>query len=149
MRRKTSSRRGIAAGTVFAGILFWSQIPLAEPALANGADFFEEFSSSSRATDPESGAPYFGVVRDSRGNAVPQATVTATIGTSGSTYSVQTDTFGRYRIPGFNREIDPITVKIGSNKPGYREVGCDRRNLGGTNAPVEVNCVLAPSGSHS
>jgi Carboxypeptidase regulatory-like domain len=116
----------------------------ASPALANGGDFFEELSSSWNQNNSDDGVPYFGFVRDSKGKMIPNATITATTAT-GSSFVVQADTMGHYRIPGFSKSVDSKRVQVTCAKTGYKLVARDRRLLrGAPNAPVETNCILAP-----
>ena len=116
----------------------------ASPALANGGDFFEELSSSWNQNNSDDGVPYFGFVRDSKGKMIPNATITATTAT-GSSFVVQADTMGHYRIPGFSKSVDAKRVQVTCAKTGYKLVARDRRLLrGAPNAPVETNCILAP-----
>jgi hypothetical protein len=88
--------------------------------------------------------PYFGFVRDSKGKMIPNATITATTAT-GSSFVVQADTMGHYRIPGFSKSVDAKRVQVTCAKTGYKLVARDRRLLrGAPNAPIETNCILAP-----
>lgn len=113
------------------------------PAFANGGDFFEELSATWQ-NNSDDGVPYFGFVRDARGKWIPNATVTATTA-SGSSFVVQADNLGHYRIPGFSKSVDPKRVQVTCSKPGYRLVTRDRRVLrGATNVPIETDCVLTP-----
>ena len=113
------------------------------PAFANGGDFFEELSATWQ-TNADEGVPYFGFVRDANGKLIPNATVTATTA-SGSSFVVQADNMGHYRIPGFSKSVDPKRVQVTCSKPGYRLVTRDRRLLrGATNVPIETDCTLAP-----
>jgi len=114
------------------------------PAFANGGDFFEELAASWAIANADSGLPFFGFVRDSRGKAIEKASVMATTA-SGSSFVVQADRMGRYRIPGFSKSVDAQKVTISCSKPGYKLVAKDRRvQRGVANAPIETNCVLAP-----
>lgn len=114
------------------------------PAFANGGDFFEELSATWQ-TNADEGVPYFGFVRDPGGKLVPNAIVTATTA-SGSSFVVQADTMGHYKIPGFSKSVDPKRVQVTCSKPGYRLVSRDRRILrGATNVPIETDCTLAPN----
>lgn len=130
----------LAIGGAFAlavGLAFSS------PALANGGDFFEEMMANMQNNSDE-GVPYFGFVRDSKGKSIPEATVTATTPT-GSSFVVQADIRGHYRIAGFSKRVDAKKVQITCAKVGYKLVARDRRLLRGVvNAPIETNCVLAP-----
>lgn len=114
------------------------------PAFANGGDFFEELNATWGQKNSDEGVPYFGFVRDSKGKTIPSATITATTPT-GSSFVVQADNMGHYRIPGFSKRVDATKVQITCSKVGYKLVARDRRLLRGvTNAPVETNCTLAP-----
>jgi hypothetical protein len=117
---------------------------LCVPASANGGDFFEELSATWQ-NNSDDGLPYFGFVRDAKGKLIPSATVTATTA-SGSSFVVQADNMGHYRIPGFSKSVDPKRVQVTCSKPGYRLVARDRRVLrGATNVPIETDCILAPN----
>ena len=114
------------------------------PAFANGGDFFEELNASWGQQNSDDGVPYFGFVRDSKGKKIPNASITATTA-RGSSFVVQADNMGHYRIPGFSKSVDPKLVQITCGKAGYRLVSRDRRVLrGAPNAPIETNCILAP-----
>jgi hypothetical protein len=114
------------------------------PAFANGGDFFEELSATWQ-TNADEGVPYFGFVRDSSGKLISNATITATTA-SGSSFVVQADSMGHYKIPGFSKSVDPKRVQVTCSKPGYRLLSRDRRILrGATNVPIETDCILAPN----
>ena len=114
------------------------------PAFANGGDFFEELNASWGQQNSDDGVPYFGFVRDSKGKTIPNASITATTA-RGSSFVVQADNMGHYRIPGFSKSVDPKLVQITCSKAGYRLVSRDRRVLrGAPNGPIETNCILAP-----
>ena len=114
------------------------------PAFANGGDFFEELNASWGQRNTDDGVPYFGSVRDSKGKTIPSASITATTA-SGSSFVVQADNMGHYRIPGFSKSVDAKRVQITCSKTGYRLVSRDRRVLrGAPNGPIETNCILAP-----
>ena len=133
--------RIFAAASVLAGGLV-----AAVPVFANGGDFFEEFAANWQlGKNPDEGSPYFGFVRDARGKAIPNATVSATIQPIGTSMTVQTDILGHYKIPGFSKEIDPKTVDITCGKPGFKQVARDRRAQKLADAPIEVSCTLAPA----
>jgi hypothetical protein len=123
---------------------FVASLAAGAPAFANGGDFFEELSSSWNQNRSDDGVPYFGFVRDSKGKTIANATVTATT-PSGSSFVVQGDAMGHYRIPGFSKRVDAQKVVVTCSKVGYKLVVRDRRILrGAPNAPVETNCILAP-----
>jgi hypothetical protein len=128
-----------------AGFAVAASVIVSAPAFANGGDFFEELSATWGAqNNSDDGVPYFGFVRDSKGKTIPNATITATT-PSGSSFVVQADNRGHYRIPGFSKRVDATKVQVSCSKVGYKLVARDRRILrGATNVPVETNCVLAP-----
>lgn len=139
MMRARSSFRDfkLAVGVVAAALL------AATPSFANGGDFFEELSANWKDNN-DNGVPYFGFVRDSKGKFIPNASVTATTAT-GSSFVVQADNHGRYRIPGFSKSVDSKRVQITCSKTGYKLISRDRRLLRGKpDAPIETNCILAP-----
>src|SRR5512136_297488 len=117
------------------------------PAFANGGDFFNELSESWGA-NADTGVPFFGWVRDSKGKAIPRAIVTATVqnGADGQAVTIITDNLGHFRIPGLGKEINPKDVVVECAKVGYRAVAQDRRIMRTLpKAPVEVDCKLAPA----
>lgn len=129
--------RSVVAGFVFAACVI-------SPAFANGGDFFEELSASWSAANADEGVPYFGFVKDNKGKGIAGAAVSATTAT-GSTFVVQADNLGHYRIPGFSKSVDAKLVQVNCNKTGYKLVTRDRRVMRSrANAPIETNCVLAP-----
>ncbi len=114
------------------------------PVMANGGDFFEELTATWNQNHTDDGVPYFGFVRDSKGKTIANATIMATTPT-GSSFVVQADNMGHYRIPGFSKRVDAKKVVVTCSKAGYRLVARDRRLLrSAPNAPIETNCVLAP-----
>jgi hypothetical protein len=136
MTRVSSS---LLRAAVFAGV----GLSVAGPAWANGGDFFEEMMANFH-NNSDDGVPYFGFVRDSKGKMIASATITATTPT-GSSFVVQADAMGHYRIPGFSKRVDHTKVQITCSKVGYKLVARDRRMLRGVaKAPVETNCTLAP-----
>jgi hypothetical protein len=139
MTRSCSSSRLRGVGA----LAFAAGLAVCLPALANGGDFFEEMMANFHNNNDD-GVPYFGFVRDSKGKVIPEATITATT-PSGSSFIVQADIRGHYRIAGFSKRVDAKKVQITCSKVGYKLVARDRRLLRGVpNAPVETNCVLAP-----
>jgi len=125
---------GCALGTV---------LTFSSPAFANGGDFFEEMMANFH-DNSDDGVPYFGFVRDSKGKVIPEAVVTAKTPT-GSTFNVQADSRGHYRIPGFSKRVDASKVVVTCSKEGYKLVARDRRIMRShPDAPVETNCVLTP-----
>ena len=130
--------------SALAGFVAAASVAVCPPAFANGGDFFEELAASWSIANADSGLPFFGFVRDSRGKAIEKASVMATTA-SGSSFVVQADRMGRYRIPGFSKSVDAQKVTINCSKPGYKLVAKDRRvQRGVANSPIETNCVLAP-----
>src|ERR1041385_6020896 len=95
------------------------------PAFANGGDFFEEMMANMH-DNSDDGVPYFGFVRDSKGKVIPEATIKATTPT-GSTFVVQADNHGHYRIPGFSTRVDASKAVVTCSKEGYKLVARDRR----------------------
>jgi hypothetical protein len=116
------------------------------PAMANGGDFFNELSESWGA-NADTGVPFFGWVRDSKGKPIARAIVTATVqdGPDGQSVTIISDNLGHYKIPGLGKDIDAKKIVIDCAKVGYRAIQQDRRILRTLpKAPVEVDCKLAP-----
>jgi len=140
MMRIGSSLLGMGGATAFALVI---PLALSSPAFANGGDFFEEMMANMH-DNSDDGVPYFGFVRDSKGKVIPEATIKATTPT-GSTFVVQADNHGHYRIPGFSKRVDATKVVVTCSKEGYKLVARDRRLMrSNPKAPVETNCILAP-----
>src|SRR3954465_11631491 len=125
---------GCALGTV---------LTLSSPAFANGGDFFEEMMANFH-DNSDDGVPYFGFVRDSKGKVIAEATISAKTPT-GSTFVVQADSRGHYRIPGFSKRVDASKVVVTCSKEGYKLVAPDSPVMPSMpKAPVEPNSVFAP-----
>jgi hypothetical protein len=132
-------RTKLVIGLVLAGGLIG-----AAPAFANGGDFFEELSATWSAANADSGQSYFGFIKDTKGKLLPNASVSATT-PSGSTFVVQGDNMGHYKIPGFSKSVDASKVQVTCSKTGYKLVARDRRIMrSAPKAPIETNCILAP-----
>ena len=86
-------------------------VAICTPAFANGGDFFEELAASWGAANADEGVPYFGFVKDPKGKGIAGASVAATTAT-GSTFVVQADNMGHYRIPGFSKSVDAKLVQL-------------------------------------
>jgi len=124
--------------------MFAASVVAGSSALANGGDFFEELNASWGQQNSDDGVPYFGTVRDSKGKMIPNASIMATT-PSGSSFVVQADNMGHYRIPGFSKSVDAKRVQVTCSKTGFKLVARDRRLLrGAPNGPIETNCILAP-----
>jgi hypothetical protein len=114
------------------------------PAFANGGDFFNELSESWGANS-DTGVPFFGWVRDSKGKAIPRAIVTATVvgGVDGEAVTIISDNLGHFKIPGLGKDVDPKKVLVECAKAGYRTLSMDRRIMRTLpKAPVEVDCKM-------
>ena len=131
--------------SVIAGLAF-AACAASTPVLANGGDFFEELAASWGASNADEGVPYFGAIRDTKGKFIPNVSVSATTA-SGSTFVVQADNMGHYRIPGFSKSVDAKLVQIECRKTGYKLIARDRRLMRGNDkAPIETNCLMTPDG---
>jgi hypothetical protein len=106
-------------------------------ALAGGASFGEDEDTA------DEGPAYFGFVRDTGGNTVPDAKVTVSVKDRGAVVT-RTDALGTYKVPGFGKEIDPNNVEIACEKEGYKQVNTFRRTAPGTDPkiPIETECTL-------
>src|SRR5215213_10169831 len=68
----------------------------------------------------------YGFVKDTRGNALPEATVTVDIKNRGQLVT-QTNVLGAYRIPTFGIDIKPEEVSISCKKDGYKQTSVEQR----------------------
>ena len=75
---------------------------------------------------PDEGPGYVGVVLDAAGKPVDDARVSATY-RDGLAMVTRSNTAGAYKLPGFNKRINPDEVKISCAKPGYRQIRVVRR----------------------
>jgi hypothetical protein len=95
---------------------------------------------------PDEGPSYFGVVLDAAGKPVDDARVTATY-RDGLAMVTRSNAAGAYKLPGFNKRINPDEVKISCAKPGYRQSRVIRRpaSSGQQARAVETECRLQKS----
>lgn len=84
----------------------------------------------------------YGFVKDTRGSAIPEATVTVDIKNRGQIVT-QSNILGAYKIPTFGIEIKPEEVTISCKKDGYKMVGVtQRQGITDPGAGFEVECTL-------
>ena len=84
----------------------------------------------------------YGFVKDTRGSAIPEATVTVDIKNRGQLVT-QTNVLGAYKIPTFGIEIKPEEVTISCKKDGYKQVSVvQRQGMADPGAGFEVECTL-------
>jgi hypothetical protein len=134
----------MAHRSLFASIAFAACAIAVAPAFANGGDFFEELTATWSAANADSGVPFFGVVKDKKGKLIGNVSVKATT-PNGSSFVVQSDAKGHYRIPGFSKSVNAKGVEITCSKRGYKLMARDRRILRGkADAPIETNCIMVP-----
>lgn len=94
---------------------------------------------------PDEGPGYFGLVLDTAGKPVEDARVTASY-RKGPEMVTRSNAAGAYRLPGFNKKINPSEVTIACAKPGYRQVRVVRRPPGGQPVKaIETECRLQKS----
>jgi hypothetical protein len=137
---KRNGITGLFVGAAIAAIALG-----AAPALANGGDFFEELALHGLQANPNMGSPYFGFVRDARGKGINNATLVATVKTTGATQSVTTNILGHYTMDGFDKAISSDDVEITCEKEGFVQARIERRVMEDrTLQPVEANCTLTP-----
>jgi hypothetical protein len=133
---KVSHRIALALG---ASVFFASMTATIQHPRAGGLDFEDE--------DHTRGAPFFGLAEEVgtlkriQGVAV-RAQVT---GTRTVPILVNTNAEGKFSLLGFGQDVDPNNVQITCSKAGYRSVDVIRRRMpGDADAPVQVECLLAP-----
>jgi hypothetical protein len=107
---------------------------LAGPAGAGGSGGADEGDDSSN---------FFGFVKDTDANAIPDARVSVTMTAGGAALITRTDATGAYKIPMF-KDTDPAKATITCSKEGYRFKEVQRREA--TVAPgasAEIDCIIA------
>jgi len=126
-----SPRSGIAALALLASA---SLLPL--HALAGGDD--------DAMDDHDHGAPFFGEAKDVKGmKPVYGALIKAQVTGKLVTIMINTNDEGRFKLPGFGKDIDPEKVAVTCSKDGYRTIEVLRRRLtSAADAPVEIECLL-------
>lgn len=93
--------------------------------------------------DNDQGVPYFGVVRDDRGNPVPEAKVTVDFKVGGAMLITRADDGGKYSLATFSADADPKDVTITCAKTGYAFVETIPRDPNAKKGdPVEADCIL-------
>jgi hypothetical protein len=124
--------------TVFAATAIAVALLLGSPgAWAGGGDFGDDDDQA------EAGPSYFGFVKDSRGDLIPEAKVVAEL-KNRATLVTHSDDVGVYKIPGFGKDIDPADVEITCSKAGYKDVIAVKRPPGAdASASVQADCTLS------
>ncbi|MGH6771831.1 MAG: hypothetical protein ACRECO_22750 [Xanthobacteraceae bacterium] len=105
---------------------------------AGGSGFDDEHEP-----EEDAGPAYFGFVKDTRGSLVASAKVTVGVKGGGSVVT-QTNILGAFKVPGFNKDIDPKTVEISCAKVGYKQlrVMTRPRATEDPKIPIESECIL-------
>lgn len=81
---------------------------------------------------------FFGVVKDPRGVAIPDAIVSLTL--KNMSFITRADVLGSYKI---GTTLDPDLAEISCRKDGFRQVGTTRRPPpAGAKSPIEVDCTM-------
>lgn len=107
-------------------------------AIAGGSDI------EGAEEDRELGAYYFGEAKDIKG-LKPLEGVRITAQRKGTLLPVMatTDGDGRFRIPGFGKEVNSDDVVVACAKSGWKLLEFTRRKMANdADAPVEVECLL-------
>ena len=94
--------------------------------------------------DHDHGAPFFGEAKDVQGmKPVYGVQVKAEVTGRRFTLFVNTNDEGRFKLPGFGKDVDPENVAVTCKKDGYRTIEVVRRRLSSAaDSPVEVECLL-------
>jgi hypothetical protein len=108
-------------------------------AWAGGAGFGDDDDNTA-----EDGPSYFGFVRDTNGDTVPNAKVTVAV--KNHSIITRTDLLGTYKVPGFGRDVDPKDVEVSCDKQGYKQLRVVRRSSPSKDPkiPIETECTLQP-----
>lgn len=123
-----------------AGVMAGALGALTTPAWAGGSSFGDDDETA------DEGPAYFGFVRDTSGNSIPDAKVTVGIKNRGGVVT-RTDALGTYRVPGFGKDVDTKDVEVSCEKEGYKQVKTFRRTAPtAADAPIiETECTLQHS----
>jgi hypothetical protein len=105
---------------------------------AGGTGFDDEHEP-----EEDAGPAYFGFVKDTRGSLIANAKVTVGVKGGGSVVT-QTNILGAFKVPGFNKDIDPKAVEISCAKEGYKQlrVLTRPRPSDDPKVPIESECIL-------
>ena len=92
----------------------------------------------------ENGPSFFGEAKEAGSlRSLQNVRVRAEIGER--RISTYTNDEGSFKIPGFGKEIAADSIAITCSKEGYRTLDISRRRLSGAaDAPVVIECLLAP-----
>lgn len=124
---------GFRSGLRVASVVLAAQF-LAVAAWSGGASLDE---------DAPEGVPYFGFVKDARGDKVPDAKVAAEFQQGGATLITRSDATGHYTISAFGDDVNPDEVKITCSKDGYKFDTMIRREVNlKPGDPVEADCMM-------
>ena len=138
MRFLTRNKR-LSVGMAFA-VTLAAAAAISAPVWAGGSSFGDDDEEA------DEGPAYFGFVRDTGGNSIPDAKVTVGIKNRGGVVT-RTDALGTYRVPGFGKDIDTSEVEVSCEKDGYKQAKTLRRKAA-ANASVpivETECTLQKS----
>lgn len=132
-------KRPCRSGSWTAALALGLACALSVAARGGGASFGDDDHDDSEDIGPS----YFGFVKDTSGSLVADAKVTVTVKNRGGVVT-RTDPLGIYKVPGFEKAIDPKDVEISCQKDGYQQVRTFRRTLPGADpkTPVETECTL-------
>jgi hypothetical protein len=93
--------------------------------------------------DADSGPPYVGDVKDSKGAPIADAKVTVTVKAFNSSLVLRADDQGHFMVKGFDKSVNPDEVEIACSMEGYKPFALNRQPTGtAPNSPIEVLCML-------
>lgn len=108
------------------------------PAWAGGenADLMDEHSE-------DEGPPYFGFVRDTRGNPLKDAKVSLSFKKNNITYTMQTNVLGMYKMRNPDKDSRAEDVTVSCTREGYRQTRAFRRSTSvAGKAAIETECQM-------
>ena len=90
----------------------------------------------------DTGPPFFGVVRDTAGKPISNATITVDLKTRNGTVYLHSDSQGHFFTPGFDKSIKPSDIALSCSKVGYKPLAQARSPSASGSGPIEFDCVL-------
>lgn len=136
MRRAPGGYQGLSRGRRISLVGCAGVVLLFAAARAHAGGGFSDQSSQ------DTGPPFFGVVKDTSGKPISNATITVDLKTRNGTVYLHSDSQGHFFTPGFDKSIKPSDIALSCSKAGYKPLAQARSPSPSGSGPIEVDCVL-------